>query len=408
MVSVPGSKTVLLELVGEQPMPNLIPALEYRPDTLVFLVSERTRPHALHTQAALESVPELASTRFRTIQVDPYSIDHAAKAVEELLGAHAGAKLTLNITGGTKTMALGAYRAARGDPWRDRVRVLYVSTELETEQVIAGETVEQRHLDLQIAADLYLRAHGANVGVRPPPYPASWTGVAFDMARQIERDAQDEVGSRTLSQMLARVARASAGMSDSHLRTMPVEIPRKSVRSAGLYLLRQCQDAGILGGLALIGGEVRFTLSSSRALEFLKGGWLEAYVAGAARRSEVFHDVQTCLPIAHPLLGNHELDVVAMRGVVAVLCSCKAARVPNGPARNVPLDELEARSRALGRYCGKVFVTSRVGYTDTSVTTARGMGIHLVRPQALTTVGEVLVAASHSKGQRLDTEQVDS
>lgn len=62
----------------------------------------------------------------------------------------------------------------------------------------------------------------------------------------------------------------------------------------------------------------------------------------------------------------------------------------------------EARSRALGRYCGKVFVTSRHGYGDALATRAAGMGIHVVRPQALTTVGDVLVEASHSKGHPLN------
>ena len=393
---------VLLELMGEQPTPNLISALECRPDEVVFLVSDRTEPHARDTQAALEMVPELSGVRMVMAKVDPYSIAAAEGVVEAVLARYPDGEFIFNVTGGTKPMMIGMYRVACAERWRGRVRMVYVSTETETEQVIVDGECRERSLDLQIPAAVYLRAHGVAVVARPASPPASWVEVAVELARQVEADAREQRRGRTVSQMLVGIHKAAEGLNDRQLRERPISIRRNSVRSAGLELLRRCQAAGILGGLSLARGEISFTLNGSKAFSFLDGRWLEAYVAAAARRTEVFHDVLVRVPIARPQWGYNELDVMAMRGVVAVVCSCKAARIPQGTARNAPLDELEARSRALGRYCGKVFVTSRTGYSDAFVAKAAGMGIHAVRPQALTTVGEVLVEASHSKGHALN------
>jgi hypothetical protein len=392
-------KKVLVELVGEQPTPNLIPALENRPDEVIFVVSDRTEPCARNTRAALEMAPALSQARFSMVKVDPYNISAASDAVERALEKRPGANFVFNITGGTKPMMVGLYRVASSARWRERARMVYVSTELETEQTIVGDAFEERSLALEIPAVVYLRAHGVTTTGQPVSVPKPWGKIAFELAQQIETEARERLRNRTINQMLARVHRAAEGIKSEQFRGSPIRIPRKSVRTVGLNLLRHCQEAGVLRGLKLAGGEIEFELDGAQALAFLKGQWLEVFTAETARHTEVFHDVMMHVPIDHPQLGRREIDVVAMRGVVAVICSCKASRIPRGTARNLPLDELEARSRALGRYCGKVFVTSRTGYTDTVVKKVAGMGIHVVRPQALTTVGDVLVEASRSKGQ---------
>ena len=392
---------ILLELMGEQPTPNLIPALEYRPDEIVFLVSDHTAPHARHTQAALEMVPALARTPSRLETVDPYDITATERTVEQVLARYPNGRFILNVTGGTKPMMIGMYRAASAERWRGRARMVYVSTERETEQTIVDGECRERPLTLRIPVEVYLRAHGVTLGARPAPFPPSWEGVAVELARGVEDDARVHRRSRKVSQMLAGIHQAAESMKDQQLRERPISLKRDDVRLAGRELLHRCQSAGILSDLVVGREEIPFRLNGSRALSFLDGRWLELYVAAAARRMEAFHEVLVRVPIAHPRWGHKELDVVAMRGVVPVICSCKAARVPKGSARNAPLDELEACSRALGRYCGKVFVSSRRGYTDAFVDKAAGMGIHVVRPQALTAVGDVLVQASHSKGHPL-------
>jgi len=392
---------ILLELVGEQPTPNLIPALEYRPDEVVFLVSDRTAPHARGIQAALERVPELAGTGSTLVRVDPYSIAAAERAVEDVLARDRDGHLIFNLTGGTKPMMLGMYRVASARRWRGRATMVYVSTERETEQTIVDDRFQERALALQIPALVYLRAHGVTADPLSPPPPASWVEAAIELARQVEADTREQRRKRTVTRMLARICKEAHGKKDNELRRHCISLPRKSVRVVLLGLLRRCQAAGILGDLTVTGGKVTFKLNGSRAFFFLKGGWLEIYVAQAARRTEAFHDVLVHTPISHPRWKRRELDVVAMRGFVAVVCSCKAARTPSGSRRNLPLDELDACSRALGRYCGKVFVSSRRGYTDAFVDKAAGMGIHVVRPQELTAVGDVLVQASHSKGHPL-------
>jgi len=394
----PRQVCVLLELMGEQPTPNLIPALAYRPDEVVFIVSERTAPHARHTQAALRMVPALARTPSRLETVDAYDIAATERTVEQVLARYPNGHFIFNVTGGTKPMMIGMYRAASAERWRGRARMVYVSTERETEQTIVDGECRERPLTLRVPVEVYLRAHGVTVGAGPAPFPRSWEAVAVELARMAEDDARVGRPSRKLSQMLASIHRAAKGMKDQQLRERSISLKRGGVRLAGRELLHRCQSASILSDLVVGREEISFRLSGARALSFLKGGWLEVYVAAAARRMEVFHQVLVHVPIVHPRWGHKELDVVAMRGVVPVICSCKAGRVPQGSACNAPLDELEARSRALGRYCGKAFVASQVGHSDDFVARAAGMGIHVVRSQDLTAVGDLLVEASHSKG----------
>ena len=80
---------------------------------------------------------------------------------------------------------------------------------------------------------------------------------------------------------------------------------------------------------------------------------------------------------------------IATALVLWLTVSC--AIIPR-PVRSVHVDEDTAPGR-----CADFFHD-----IDARVARAAGMGIHVVRPQALSTVGDVLVAASHSKGHPLN------
>jgi hypothetical protein len=102
-------KRAMILLVGEQPVPNLLPARRVKPDTAVLVYTERTRRVA-------ENLKELLETNCNCLlcKVHPYHIseilDEVRKFLSNNLADHA---FTFNLTGGTKPMALAAFSLAR-------------------------------------------------------------------------------------------------------------------------------------------------------------------------------------------------------------------------------------------------------------------------------------------------------
>ena len=94
-------------LVSTQPTPNLVPAIDpdVRPREMVLVVSDAMRKAADHLQLVLERHKVVCE---QWPISDPFDIDHVRMRLEKLLQRRAGEELALNVTGGTKVMALAA------------------------------------------------------------------------------------------------------------------------------------------------------------------------------------------------------------------------------------------------------------------------------------------------------------
>jgi hypothetical protein len=100
---------ITISLIGEQPIPNLLP-MRYQPPAAVVLVyTERTQAAAGRIERLLPGGCEAAPCL-----VSPYDIQEIARALQALIEKHkwAAADLLFNLTGGTKAMALAAYLVA--------------------------------------------------------------------------------------------------------------------------------------------------------------------------------------------------------------------------------------------------------------------------------------------------------
>lgn len=151
---------VMISLIGEQPIPNLLPIRHDSPNQVVLAYTERV-------QQVSERLEELLrkSLQVYPLQVSPFDIPSTKNKLEQFI-THQGWKpsqLVFNLTGGTKAMAFAAYRLA--EEWR--CPFIYVVSEeiesrvyryrfdekgtalLEQEEVIPGV----------ISLDDYLKAH---------------------------------------------------------------------------------------------------------------------------------------------------------------------------------------------------------------------------------------------------------
>lgn len=99
--------TIMISLVGEQPVPNLLPVRYLQPDKLILLTTSRTKLMA-------QRLSQLVQAEVSFFQVDPYAILETRDLLSEQLQTtrRNTEPLIFNFTGGTKNMALAAYMVA--------------------------------------------------------------------------------------------------------------------------------------------------------------------------------------------------------------------------------------------------------------------------------------------------------
>ncbi len=102
---------VTISLIGEQPIPNLLPLRYQPPDIALLAHTDRTKRVAERLQRLLKS-PDI---QVRLIPTDPYDIRRVQADIRGFLAREGleGAELAFNLTGGTKTMVMAAYELAR-------------------------------------------------------------------------------------------------------------------------------------------------------------------------------------------------------------------------------------------------------------------------------------------------------
>lgn len=100
---------ILLSLIGEQPIPNLLP-IRY------LQAAENLLAHTTHETASIKPARRLKNLipptlEVSTFPVDSYRVDKIRDQFEEALGARH--EVIFNLTGGTKPMSLAALEVAR-------------------------------------------------------------------------------------------------------------------------------------------------------------------------------------------------------------------------------------------------------------------------------------------------------
>ena len=101
--------TVMISLIGEQPIPNLLVLRYEKPQEAVLAFTDRTKLVAERLQNLVKK-----NTQSYLLPADPYDIRSIYEDLKELLKERNwhGEGLVFNVTGGTKTMVLAAYQIA--------------------------------------------------------------------------------------------------------------------------------------------------------------------------------------------------------------------------------------------------------------------------------------------------------
>lgn len=148
----------LLSLVGEQPIPILLPARFLKPEENLLVCTALTQKKADYLQKALGS-----GCHKHCLKANPYDLQRVSEELLELCRAGAW---TINLTGATKIMSLAAYRVAQ----QQKLPFVYLESERRASRLYSYRFEEERVLPLDpdqqpielpelITLDNYLRAH---------------------------------------------------------------------------------------------------------------------------------------------------------------------------------------------------------------------------------------------------------
>lgn len=113
---------MLVCLIGEQPVPNLLPIRQYKPNKILLIHSERTRRISKNLERML------LKQDVQLLKIDnPFDIVESVGEMAYFLSTRVPAetKLTFNITGGTKAMSQAAYIIAQ----KLKAPILYLQSE---------------------------------------------------------------------------------------------------------------------------------------------------------------------------------------------------------------------------------------------------------------------------------------
>ena len=305
-------------LVSAQATPNLLPVLDenWRPQRVVLACSAQMKE-------AAQNLRQVIQTKGGGIVVDlldlPDAYDYAAlsDAFLSYLAEHADENIALNVTGGTKLMAVAAQEVFRsaGKP------VFYVNLESD-EVLVIGEKASSQPLRAKLKVHEMLGAHGYRVSTQQQPQ------IGREL-RDLTARLIDHVASagRALGALnaLARAAR------DNKLRAELTPSQQDS-RALG-EIVALFADAGLLRqhGSALI-----FKSEESRA--FANGGWLEAHVFEALQslRSQVEGVSDVAMGVRISFAGGtakpqgndrNEIDVAFLYRNTLHLIECKTANL---------------------------------------------------------------------------------
>lgn len=109
--------SVLIQLIGGQPLPNLLPPLHLKPEKTILVCTPQTG----QVKQRLESVIGVC----QTICCDAYDIADLTQKLLDALSSCSGADCIFNLTGGTKAMVLAANQVAL----QKRSVVVYLESE---------------------------------------------------------------------------------------------------------------------------------------------------------------------------------------------------------------------------------------------------------------------------------------
>ncbi len=339
----------LFLLVGGNPLPNAVAGV-----LLPFGVKQVFLVHSAATwgvASALGAWFRLAGVSGQLVQVDEWSArDIHQKVTGELAKIRPGARVGLNYTGGTKTMAVHAHRFLldwdRGTEVRfsyldaRSLRLYFDQPRTHAQSVYVGDAVRMTLEDL-------LKIHRWR-----QTRPANKVPLYRDVAQELKRACCDHgawkewrqwIGNQVSKQCRRQPGRGSEWKSNAELRKVDLELPT-SAQLSGV------KDT-MLRAFAAHGNRLSLRAMSDPQFvcRWLDGLWLEHLVLDAVQEmaSRVgFREIWQSVEVDAYGGAVFEVDVVAIRGYQLFVFSCTTEG--DRGRQKLKLFEASVRAQQLG------------------------------------------------------------
>lgn len=354
-----GSKPALtVMLVSHELMPQFLGYLHAPTPQVVLIVTASMQRRADQLQALLNKATprphKIIQIPLNEAEGYPGMRAQADSLMDELL-AQRCERVVINLTGGTKLMSLAfgdAGRAARRE--HDRLDILYVDTAQGRLEFLDGTSAQPMHALLGVA-DAVLASGKADAGCasaspmfqqqmqRTPLHQhllSADPGVIGDLnSLGVEMDMLLAGRLNNLRWLDAVRSKASDGVFVLSLGTgySGEGMRRRLAGKLGQLLLAQ----GVLRApVQQDNGQIWLKLARPSEISYLKGGWLEAYIASIIRKAAP--DDWACgVQVGKEAGKNNEIDAIVTCGNRTLLLEVKTANL----AREERQDDGESKTK---------------------------------------------------------------
>ncbi len=349
-------------LISVQPIPNLLPLLLEKPAKALFLVSPEMKAQAERLKKIVR--PRGIAVEIREI-VSAYDYESALQKFEHVAKEYPEA--ILNVTGGTKIVALAAFQAF----YFNSRRIIYLDTFNNQLLQLAPETVSFPVQDNLVKVHDYLVAYGMN------PLPDT-ISVEEKRRPDLQELAELLINDETLL---------------SRLNTAIDRCGNNKSSSINLDLNGLGDKAELLAGMLVQSGVVDWTSSSNLHIPtadkifFCNGGWLEEYVYWMVKELSLKGlDLAMNVRVEWDGKGRqqteNEFDVLFTHDNRLHLISCKTSnperQTATGSRATEALNELDTLADRAGGLFGRAMLVSARKLSNFDRERAKKMKICLV------------------------------
>lgn len=333
-------------LVSRQAMANVLPVFMYRPSNVVLF----TTPEEKHCADNLERL--FKSKNFNVLRKDNLNAyDYIAfKGVVKNELIKFQEEVCLNVTGGTKLMALAAYEAFAE---KDKT-IIYCNTE-NNEIIYLFPQLKTEPLRLNLSIENYLNAYG------------------YELLETKSRDVKEnyfELFSFLHDHNLIKMFTVfldnyrSQSAADSNIKTF-------NDRKDKIFSIQKTVSA-----VLLFVKDKKYKFTDDR---FLKGEWLEYFVQWSLKKQNITPEVGVKIKSSSDV--ENEVDIMFIKNYQLNLISCKSGR-RNDP--NKDIYEIETLRNIAGGTFGKAFLVTAAPLTERMLKRAEDLKVKTFTIENLT------------------------
>jgi hypothetical protein len=363
-------------LVSAQAAPNLLPTLDadLKPQRVFLVVTDAMVRQSQH----LEGVFKESGIICERI---PIANEHDFNAMSESLleaGSRMGSDspVALNITGGTKLMALAAQSVAQTAGWE----IFYV--DVDSDEVVwipYGQQAKRKNhkLSEKLRLRYYLRSYGFDMSDKVSP--ASTVRHNEFLRHLLTNYASYERGVGELNRI---------GQMSEKTNTLTIVMNESEHQSASLKSL--CELMQREKFLSINGATVKFASEQDR--EFAKGGWLELHtfnVVTSLVKSLRINDSACNLEVtSKDTQAKNEMDIVFLARNRLWVIECKTGRlnVDNAEKANQALFKLAENCRRVGGLGARGLLVTYRSLRPPELDLAKALNITVAQGKSLNTL----------------------